>query len=49
MKKHWVAKVLTEIWGIFLHENNCNYNSYKFSYKFAFISFSSFLGYQIQE
>ena len=27
----------------FLHENNCNYNSYRFSYKFAFILFLSFL------
>ena len=43
MKKHCVAKVLLAIWETFLHENNCNYNSYGFSYKFAFILFLSFL------
>ena len=37
--KHCLAKVLLAIWQIFLHENNCNYNSYKFRYKFAFIPF----------
>ena len=49
MKKHCVAKVLLAIWEIFLHENNRNYNSYKFSYKFAFILFFSFLTNQKQE
>ena len=49
MKKHCVAKVLLAIWEIFLHENNRNYNSYRFSYKFAFILFLSFLTNQKQE
>ena len=49
MKKHCVAKVLLAIWEIFLYENNCNYNSYRFSYKFAFILFLSFLRNQKQE
>ena len=35
--------VLLAIWDIFLHENNRNYNSYRSSYKFAFILFLSFL------
>ena len=34
---------------MFLHENNPNYNSYIFSYKFAFIFFFSFLTNQKQE
>ena len=34
---------------IFLHENNCNYNYYRFSYKFAFIQVESFLADQKQE
>ena len=33
--KQCITKVLLAIWEIFLHENNCNYNSYKFSYKFV--------------
>ena len=33
----------------FLYENNCNYDSYKLSYKFAYISFLSFLSFQKQE
>ena len=37
------------MWEIFLHENNCNYNSYKFSYKFAFIPFLFFLWNQKQK
>ena len=49
VKKHCVAKVLPVIWGKYLHENNHNYNSYRFSYKFAFILFSSFLTDQKQE
>ena len=32
-----------------LHQNNRNYNSYRFSYKFAFILFLSFLTNQKQE
>ena len=43
VKKCCIAKVLLAIWEIFLNENNCNYNSYRFSYKFAFILFLSFL------
>ena len=31
------------MWDIFLHENNRNYNSYRFIYKFTFILFLSFL------
>ena len=34
---------------IFLHKNNRHYNSHKFSYKFAFILFLSFLSIQKQE
>ena len=43
MKKHCVAKILLVIWEIILNENNLNYNSYRFSYKFAFILFYPFL------
>ena len=43
VKKHSVTKVLLEILEMFLHENNRNYNSYRFSYKFSFILFLSFL------
>ena len=39
MKKHYVAKVLLTIWGIFLHENNRNYNFSSLSQKFALSSF----------
>ena len=42
LKKHCLAKVLLATWYIFLHENNCNHNSYKFGYKFAFIPILSF-------
>ena len=49
MKKHCVAKVLLAIWEKFLHENNRNYKSNKFSYKFAFILFLPFLTKQKQE
>ena len=49
VKKRCVAKVLLVIREIFLHENNRNYNSYRFSYKFAFILFLSFLTNQKQE
>ena len=37
VKKHFVAKVLVAIWEIFSHENDRNYNSYRFSYKFVFV------------
>ena len=43
VKKHCVAKVLLATSEIFLHENNCNYNSYKFNYKFTFVLFLCFL------
>ena len=49
MKKHCVAKVLLAVLEIFLHENNCNFNSYRFSYKFALILFLPFLKNQKQE
>ena len=49
VKKHCVAKILQEIWEIFLYENNRNYNSYKFSYKFTFIPFLFFCRNQKQE
>ena len=49
VKKHFVAKVLPAVWEIFLHEKNCNYNFYRFSYKFASILFLSFLTNQKQE
>ena len=52
MKHCWViklAKILLAIWGIFLHENNCNYNSCRFNYKFAFIFFLYFLTNQKQK
>ena len=41
--------ILLAIWEIFLHGNNRTYNSYIFSYKFAFILFFSFLANQKQE
>ena len=41
--------MLLAIWEIFLRENNRNYTSYIFSYKFAFILFLSFLTNQKQE
>ena len=43
MKKCYVEKILLAILKIFLYENNRSYNSYRFSYKFAFILFFSFL------
>ena len=36
-EKHCVAKISQGIWEGFLNKNNRIYNSYKFSYKFAFI------------
>ena len=38
-EKHCTVKVLLTIWEIFLHTNNCNYNSFNFNYKFSFILF----------
>ena len=43
VKEHYVAKILRVIWKIFLDENNYKFNSYRFSYKFAFILFCSFV------
>ena len=49
LKKLCLAKVLLTLWKIPLHEDNRNYNSQRFSYKFAFILFFSFLTNQKQE
>ena len=49
MKKQCVEKILLAISEIFLHENNRNYNSYRFGHKFAFVFFLSFLTNQKQE
>ena len=38
-RKNTVQKILPEIWKIFFYESNCNHNSCKFSYKFAFFPF----------
>ena len=37
-----VGKILPAILETFLDENNCNYNSYKLSYRSAFIFFFIF-------
>ena len=42
VKRHCVSKILQGIWEKFLYQNNQNYNSYKFRYKFTFIPFLSF-------
>ena len=44
-----MEKVLLAIWETFLRENNRNCHSYKFSFKFVFILFFSFLTNQKQE
>ena len=49
MKKHFLAKNLHRIQERFFYENNRNYNSGKYSYKFGFITFWSFRGNQNQE
>ena len=41
--------ILQKTWERFLYENNCNYNSYKFSYKFTFIPLLYFHRNQKQE
>ena len=41
VKKYCVVKVLLATWQIFLHENNFNYKSFRFSHKFTFIHFSA--------
>ena len=48
-KERCVVKILLEIWETFLYENNCNLNSYKFSFKFAFTCFLPFRRNQKQE
>ena len=48
-KKHYIVKVLLAIPEIFLYENNRNYISYRFNYKFALILFLPFLTNQAQE
>ena len=48
-KKYSVAKFLQGVCEVFFYENNHNYNSYKSSYKFTYISFSSFCRNQKQE
>ena len=49
MEKHCVAKILQKILERFLHENNRNYNFYKFGYKFDLIPVLSFRRNQKQE
>ena len=49
MKKYCVGRILLAIWEKYLHENNWDYNFYKFSFKFAFIHFLSFRTSQKQE
>ena len=49
MKKHCVARILQGILERFLYENNRNYNSYKFGYKFGFIPVLSFRRNQKEE
>ena len=44
-EKIYVAKILLAIWEIFLQENDCDYDSYRF----AFIFFLSFLTNQKQK
>ena len=39
--EHCVAKILLAVWQTFLYENNCKFDSYKFSYKCDFSFFSS--------
>ena len=43
-----VGKILPAISETFLDENNCNYNSYKLSYRSAFIFFLSFVETEIK-
>ena len=38
-EKNTCSKVLLAIFEIFLHKNNCKYNSYKFSQSFVFYPF----------
>ena len=49
VRKHYAANILQGIWEWFLYKNNRNYNSYKFSYKFAFIPCLSYHRNETQE
>ena len=49
VKKHCIIKVLLAIWEISLHENIVNFNSNRFSNKFAFIFFLFFPANQKEE
>ena len=49
LTKNCVGKILQVIWKTFSYGNNRNYNSHKFSYKFAFIPFLSFRRNQKQD
>ena len=49
MRKHCLAIASLAVWKIPSHKNNLNYDSYVFSYNFAFIPFLSFLRNQKQE
>ena len=49
MKKYYVAKISQGILERFINENNDNYNSCKYSYKFAFTSCLPFRRNQKQE
>ena len=42
VKIHCVVKILRGMWQEFFYESNRNYNSYRFSDKFTFISFLTF-------
>ena len=48
-EKHGAAKILQGILDRFLYENNRNYNSQNFSYKFDFIPVLSFRRKQKQQ
>ena len=48
-EKTMCSKGFTRIWEKYVHESNCNYYSYGFSYKFTFIHILSFLTHQEQE
>ena len=49
MKKQCLAKILEEIWERYLYDDNLNYNSNKFSFKFVFNTWLSFPAKQKQE
>lgn len=47
--KQWVANILPATWDTLLYGKNCNYDSYKLSWKFDFKDFLSFCKNQNQE